>query len=214
MFGRHSPTIYTRARKQGWLDEICGHMTSLMRHRLSSVDPISRRGVCAICGPVDVRLRSSGKKDGRVQWACTVKMHQLDALKRQRESSKKYQAEYQYTYSKEHPVDKKKRDASSWRHKLRNLGLTEDDYNLMLERQQGVCTICGAPPSIQKRLGVDHDHESMKVRGLLCHKCNAALGLLGDSPQTILTALLYLLPHRKSNLDLDPLIKAVEAGNI
>lgn len=55
------------------------------------------------------------------------------------------------------------------------LGVTLEDYYRMLAAQGGGCAICQRPPSERRRLDVDHDHRSGKVRGLLCHRCNRAL---------------------------------------
>jgi hypothetical protein len=54
------------------------------------------------------------------------------------------------------------------------LGITDDDYEALLAAQGGGCAICGNPPKT-RRLHVDHDHKTGKVRGLLCHRCNRAL---------------------------------------
>jgi hypothetical protein len=62
------------------------------------------------------------------------------------------------------------------RHKY---GLSIEDYEAMYERQGGKCALCGHPD----RLCVDHDHQTGRVRGLLCYLCNTALGrLVGDDP--------------------------------
>jgi len=42
---------------------------------------------------------------------------------------------------------------------------------------------------------VDHDHLSGAIRGLLCHKCNAALGMVGDSIDHLLGLIQYLKTH-------------------
>ena len=47
-------------------------------------------------------------------------------------------------------------------------------YEELLEAQGGGCAICGAEPKTRK-LDIDHDHQTMQVRGLLCHRCNRAL---------------------------------------
>ena len=46
----------------------------------------------------------------------------------------------------------------------------------MHDAQDGLCKICGNPEELDRRLAVDHSHETGKVRGLLCFKCNVILG--------------------------------------
>lgn len=77
--------------------------------------------------------------------------------------------------------------------KLRKFGLTLADYDAMFEVQGGLCAICLQRNIENRRLAVDHDHRSGKVRGLLCGSCNKALGLFRDSPQILTAALAYLL---------------------
>ena len=74
--------------------------------------------------------------------------------------------------------------------RFRRFGLNLDDYNTMLTSQGGVCKICRSYPN--PVLCVDHSHSTGEVRGLLCHKCNTALGLLADSPVLLLRAIQYL----------------------
>lgn len=47
-------------------------------------------------------------------------------------------------------------------------------YDQLLAAQGGVCAICGNPPKT-RRLDIDHDHKTLQIRGLLCHRCNRAL---------------------------------------
>lgn len=65
-------------------------------------------------------------------------------------------------------------------------------YDHHLEEQNGVCGICAREPRPGKLLHVDHDHDTMKFRGLLCSKCNQALGVFGDNESGIKRALDYL----------------------
>jgi hypothetical protein len=51
----------------------------------------------------------------------------------------------------------------------------------MFEGQSGVCAICGRPPGA-KRLDVDHNHETGKIRGLLCGSCNRAPACFRTTP--------------------------------
>lgn len=55
--------------------------------------------------------------------------------------------------------------------------ITLENYKKMFEEQGGVCAICGKTQTEFKRaFDIDHDHETGKVRGLLCNSCNTALG--------------------------------------
>ena len=76
-------------------------------------------------------------------------------------------------------------------HLRRKYGLSLRDYDLLVLKQGGVCAICSAKPD-GLGLRVDHCHETGKVRGLLCGKCNTALGSLGDNEAGIRRALEYL----------------------
>jgi len=71
-------------------------------------------------------------------------------------------------------------------------GITIKEYNTLLDAQDGVCAICFGVDK-NKKLCVDHDHETGEVRGLLCSKCNKAIGLLGDNRAGVQNALDYLL---------------------
>ncbi|NOQ21614.1 MAG: hypothetical protein GQ565_03040 [Candidatus Aegiribacteria sp.] len=73
-------------------------------------------------------------------------------------------------------------------------GLTPKDYTDMEHSQGGVCAICHRRP--EKRLAVDHDHTTRKVRGLLCRTCNSAVGLLLDDPVIIKRAAEYIEDSR------------------
>jgi hypothetical protein len=70
----------------------------------------------------------------------------------------------------------------------RTYGMSVADLDAMLLAQHGVCAICQTAPAAH----VDHDHQTDKVRGLLCFRCNAALGQLGDDPLVVRRAARYL----------------------
>jgi hypothetical protein len=73
--------------------------------------------------------------------------------------------------------------------RLKKYNLTKEQYDEMVAEQEGCCAICKVE---QDGLHVDHDHATLRVRGLLCMKCNTALGLLQDSPDNLQRAIKYL----------------------
>jgi hypothetical protein len=80
------------------------------------------------------------------------------------------------------------------RHLKYHYGLTVEQYQAMVEAQGNRCKICerGPEETGSKRLCVDHDHKTGKVRSLLCHYCNKALGHLEDSVERLQAAIEYL----------------------
>jgi len=85
---------------------------------------------------------------------------------------------------------------ASRKHNLKHrYGITEEDYNKMAERQKYCCQICDSKPI--KPLYVDHCHNTNKIRGLLCHKCNVALGHMNDDPKQLLKAVEYITKYQE-----------------
>lgn len=79
------------------------------------------------------------------------------------------------------------------RHLERAYGISIADYERMLAAQGGGCAICRKPPRSEgMRFAVDHDHDTGRIRGLLCHPCNGGLGVFGDSIDGLRRALNYL----------------------
>jgi len=89
-------------------------------------------------------------------------------------------------------------------HNIRKYGINEETYQNMLKECGGVCNICKMPEtSVKKntneirRLAIDHDHNTLAVRGLLCSTCNTGIGKLRDSIEILEAAILYLRRHKK-----------------
>lgn len=80
-----------------------------------------------------------------------------------------------------------KRQAELWQ-KYR---LTLTGYDILLQKQNSVCAICKLP-DYTGRLSVDHNHQTGKVRGLLCNNCNRCLGMLHDDITVLMNAVEYL----------------------
>jgi len=71
-------------------------------------------------------------------------------------------------------------------------GITIDEYNQRLIHQMFGCAICKLPCKTGNKLSVDHNHITGEVRGLLCRKCNAAVGWLNDDEDLIWKIMEYL----------------------
>jgi|SRR5450755_396089 Recombination endonuclease VII len=78
-----------------------------------------------------------------------------------------------------------------------NYGTEADIYDRLFEEQRGRCACCGSTETRQyqaktRRLALDHCHNTGRVRGLLCRKCNLALGYLDEDPEKIRLLLKYV----------------------
>ena len=69
--------------------------------------------------------------------------------------------------------------------------LTNDQYDELSAQQGDKRAICSGVNKDGRRLFVDHDHVTGKIRGLLCHNCNSVLGFAGDSPKFLAAAIKY-----------------------
>lgn len=101
---------------------------------------------------------------------------------------------YHKEWRKSHP---KQLTANSYKAKLLyRFGITPEQYANLLHEQGGVCAICGEAELDGKKLAIDHDHRTGEIRGLLCSRCNTALGGFRDNPSYLSNAILYLIGQR------------------
>jgi hypothetical protein len=77
------------------------------------------------------------------------------------------------------------------RHRAKRYGLTPEAVEVLLQVQGGRCPICNTELG-KSRSHIDHDHATGRVRGILCLKCNAGIGMLADSPDRLAAAIAYL----------------------
>jgi hypothetical protein len=122
-----------------------------------------------------------------------------------------YRKTHELKYSELTEEQKKKRRAATESWRLRNpeiaferarnkeyrkkYGITLEDYNTMLAKQNNVCAICQQSCATGMNLAVDHDHTTGKVRALLCKNCNTAIGLLGEDTDRMAKAIEYIQSH-------------------
>jgi hypothetical protein len=111
------------------------------------------------------------------------------------ESGKKYYHEH-----KDHKMKYALENRRKIKHNnLKKYNISIEDYEEKLDKQNGVCAICECAEEAKtqdnkriRMLAVDHNHTTGQVRGLLCTKCNTALGLLREDKSIIIKALAYL----------------------
>lgn len=95
-----------------------------------------------------------------------------------------------YQYRIRHP--ERHREAVKRSQRKLRYGITQDQYEKMVAKQNGLCAACGRPDPRHKNLCIDHDHRNGKIRGLLCHGCNRALGMIEDSRDRLFGLIRYL----------------------
>ena len=110
-------------------------------------------------------------------------------------------------YIERNPDKHRKWNRKATRHwRLKKHGLTLEAFEAILRAQGGRCAICRIEsPAGRGRGGwcIDHDHETKKIRGVLCHNCNVSLGLVGDSVATLAAMIQYLENSRDPEKALD-----------
>jgi hypothetical protein len=80
-------------------------------------------------------------------------------------------------------------------HLKRQYGLTIAQRDALFAHNNGLCWCCNKRVSDS----VDHDHDTGRVRGALCRQCNIGIGLIGDSCDAVMSAVLYLKSERITN---------------
>jgi hypothetical protein len=139
------------------------------------------------------------------------------------DNHKEQQKEYRKKYYEEHKEElsikaKKRREENTEKFRLRDknrvytmqrksnifankikttYGIDIDEYNKMFDEQEGKCAICGKHRNEFKNgLSVDHDHQTGKIRALLCNNCNPLLGHAKESIDILQKAIKYLEKHK------------------
>lgn len=94
------------------------------------------------------------------------------------EKTKELQRRSYYRAKEKEPTLNRRRRLKS------KYGLSQEDVDRILVSQDGKCSGCGLPLTMNI-IAVDHNHKTNKVRGLLCTLCNTSLGHAKDNPETL-----------------------------
>ena len=124
--------------------------------------------------------------------ADTVRSYRRDYYERNKERlaahAKEYNHKYRFRQSLKQSKAKAKRDG------YKACSATEQQIQ---EAFNGSCHCCGAlEQNMNRKLAMDHNHETGEFRGWLCNRCNRALGLLDDKEQGVVNLLSYIRRRR------------------
>lgn len=80
----------------------------------------------------------------------------------------------------------------------KNHGIDNETYNKLLKKQKGKCALCGTkdPKGRRDIFQIDHNHQTDKIRGLLCTNCNLGIGMLEFNKVSIVHLIKYLRPSK------------------
>lgn len=101
-----------------------------------------------------------------------------------REKYNKWAREYHQKNKWKYDTPEFKRRMRSY-HLNRTFGITLEDYENLLTKQNNVCAICQQSKLLKRKLNIDHDHNTGKIRGLLCTSCNGKLGWYEQNKKNI-----------------------------
>lgn len=110
-------------------------------------------------------------------------------------------------HNKDHLNEWRRKNWVTTNRRLKRRGATEELYNELYEIQQGCCAICNEPEEKLSWLCIDHDHNTGRVRGLLCPSCNRGIGLLQDNPKFLLKAAKYIEEAKQEELTTEATIE-------
>lgn len=142
------------------------------QHRLYNIE----HGLCLQCSQPAIQKQRHCKK-------CRDKNREKSKIKKGTEGRIKACSKYYQSHRK------------SWRNYYyqKKYGITLEKYEEMFKRQGGRCEICKAKPTKSYiNLHIDHDKNTGNVRGLLCQRCNAALGQYRENLQIFRSVIRYI----------------------
>ena len=198
--------------------KICGVATTDMPQK-DEVAP-ARRGICRSCLPAPARPRLQ-YQDGQRRCSSCGEFKPVDAYSKNKASSDGLQYHCRVCQKRRwdaRPVEERrahyravderrrqeKREYAAARYRdqrerIRDIqlrhayGIGVEEYDRILATQDGGCAVCGVAINPNgRRLAVDHCHITGRVRGLLCHLCNVAIGAMRDDPTRLRSAALYV----------------------
>lgn len=135
----------------------------------------------------------AGLKEKKAEWYQANKESEIKRSKAYREANKEALKAARKERQQRDPAKLKAQRRKNDLKKKYNI--SPEDYDKMFEDQQGRCAICDSTST--KALHVDHNHETGKIRALLCYHCNVGLGHFKESLNLLDRAKEYLCKHNQ-----------------
>ncbi len=156
------------------LDRICRYDSDASLERLRNLasretPQVKQCRECKAIKPISEFYRHARAWDGHIN--CCIPCHKIK--------------------NAEGPAEKRRRAKTFRKHILKTrYGLTPEEYGQMRDAQGGACLICQCVSA--ETLCVDHCHDTGRVRGLLCRRCNLALGYVRESAAVARSLVSYI----------------------
>ncbi len=142
------------------------------------------------------REQTEQRKEYKRKWYLSNRERYLEKFLQYRKDHAEETRDRAKKWAKDNP-ERAKYSHRKWKLKNR-YGISEDDYYSLLNKQGGMCAICGEFLASDKEFFcIDHDHKTGKVRGLLCSKCNRGIGHFDDESWILLSAFNYIEEHNE-----------------
>lgn len=148
--------------------------------------------------PLNGYYKNKNNKDG-LDYSCkscrksSFSKYHSDNL----ESRKEYQQKW-----RDSNKEKIKESFIKYRYKV-----TIEEVNSIFENQGMCCAICGTDTPTKKGWCIDHCHNTGLVRGVLCSKCNTAIGLLDENIDTMTSAIEYIIKHNNISISIGDIMQ-------
>ena len=154
----------------------CGEVKPLESYHNSICTKDGRYAMCKPCVLAKNNAWRNANKGKVAECKRQYMMRNRDAIR-----------EHRKAYMAAHKVE-----AAEYRRRwnlAKRYGITLEQYADIWNRQGGLCGVCR---KTHRKMVVDHDHDTGKVRGILCHPCNVCLGGLGDNLDGVMRVVRYL----------------------
>lgn len=120
-----------------------------------------------------------------------------ERVKELQKASRQRNLDYYQQYDRERNQTEERKRSKRNANLIKKYGITLEEYEKLIEDQKGLCPICQKElkPFTKHGASVDHCHKTLRVRGVLCNKCNSLLGFISDNTDSLQRAIEYLRPE-------------------